>query len=143
MQRQLRPLKTLTAGAGLAAILALPLAVPAPAAAKTYVPCSTDGGVNITLRAKPRKCDFTYPHNPLALAGRAVGLHWKGWGRRVARARGTGIALHKDAGGRFDRFPVRVRLFRRVRCGGHRLYTRVTFIDSDDRRTWSVPPRSC
>ena len=121
----------------------LALAAPAPAAAKTYVPCSKDDGTSITLKAKPRKCDFTYLHNPLALAGRAVGLQWQGWGRRVARARGTGIALHADAGGRFDRFPVRVRLSRRVACAGRRLYTRVTFIDQDDRRTWSVPPRSC
>jgi hypothetical protein len=124
-----------------AALLAL--TAPAPAAAKTYVPCSKGGGTSVTLKAKPRKCDFTYLHNPLALAGRAVGLQWKGWGRRVTRARGTGIALHGDANGNFDRFPVRVRLSRRVACGGKRLYTRVTVIDQDDRRTWSVPPRSC
>jgi hypothetical protein len=127
-------MRTLLVGAAL-----LALAAPAPAGAKTYVPCSQDGGTRITLKAKPRKCDFTYLHNPLALAGRAVGLEWRGWGRRVARARGIGIALHGDA----DRFPVRVRLSRRVACGGRRLYTRVTFIDQDDRRTWSVPPRSC
>jgi hypothetical protein len=131
-------MRTLLVGAALVA-----LAAPAPAAAKTYVPCSKGGGTSVTLKAKPRKCDFTYLHNPLARAGRAVGLHWKRWGRRVARARGTGISLRADAGGNFDRFPVRVRLSRRVACGGRRIYTRVTFIDRDDRRSWSVPPRSC
>jgi hypothetical protein len=143
MQRPGRPLKTLNVGAALAAILSVPLAAPAPVAAKTYVPCSEGGGVSITLKEKPRKCDFTYLHNPLALAGRAVGLEWKGWGRRVARARGTGVSLRAGPGGRFPRFPVRVRLSRRVSCGGRRIYTRVTMVDSDDRRTWSVPPRSC
>jgi hypothetical protein len=131
-------MRTLLVGAALVA-----LAAPAPAAAKTYVPCSKDRGTSVSLKAKPRKCDFTYLHNPLARAGRAVGLRWKRWGRRVARARGTGISLHADARGNFDRFPVRVRLSRRVACGGRRIYTRVTFIDQDDRRSWSVPPRSC
>jgi hypothetical protein len=143
MQPRLRHLKTASAGAGVAAILALPLAAPAPAAAKTYVPCSKGGGASLTLKAKPRKCDFTYRHNPLALAGRAVQLDWKGWGRRVTRARGTGIALHGNPDGSFDRFPVRVRLSRRVTCGGRRIYTRVTMNDGDDRRTWSVPPGIC
>jgi hypothetical protein len=124
-----------------AALLAL--AAPAPAAAKTYVPCSKGGGTSVSLKVRPPKCDFTYLHNPLARAGRAVGLHWNRWGRPVARARGTGISLHADANGNFERFPVRVRLSRRVACGGRRIYTRVTFIDQDDRRTWSVPPRSC
>jgi hypothetical protein len=136
-------LKTAATAAALAAITSVALAAPAPAIAKTYVPCSKDGGVRVTLKAKPRKCDFTYLHNPLALAGSAVGLEWKGWGRRVAKARGTGIALHRNPDGSFDRFPVRVRLSRRVSCGGRRLYTRVTMIDQDDRRSWSVPPGSC
>jgi hypothetical protein len=131
-------MRTLLIGAALVA-----LAAPASATAKTYVPCSKGGGTSVALKAKPRKCDFTYLHNPLALAGRAVGLQWKGWGRRVARARGTGISLHGDANGNFDRFPARVRLSRRVACGGRRVYTRVTFFDGDDRRSWSVPPRSC
>jgi hypothetical protein len=135
--------KTLTTGAALTAILAPGLAAPASAAAKTYVPCSKDGGVSVTLKLKPRKCDFTYLHNPLALGGRAVGLKWRGWGRRVTRARGTGVALHGNPDGSFDRFPVRVRLSRRVSCGGRRIYTRVTMKDGDDRRSWSVPPRSC
>jgi hypothetical protein len=127
-----------------AAILSVWLASPVPAsAARAYVPCSKDGGVSVTLKAKPRKCDFTYLHNPLALAGRAVGLRWKGWGRRVARARGTGISLHADPNGQFDRFPVRVRLSRHVACRGRRIYTRVTVIDQDDRRTWSVPRLRC
>ena len=42
--------------------------------------------MSVTLKAKPRKCDFTYLHNPLALAGRAAGLEWRGWGRKVAKA---------------------------------------------------------
>lgn len=127
-----------------AAILCAWLASPAPAnAARTYVPCSKGGGVSVALKAKPRKCDFTYLHNPLALAGRAVGLRWKGWGRRVARARGTGVSLRGNPNGSFDRFPVRVRLSRRVACGGRRIYTRVTIVDQDDRRTWSVPPLRC
>jgi hypothetical protein len=143
MQHRAKPVKTLATGAALAAILGAALAAPAPAAAKTYVPCSKGGGVSVTLKAKPRKCDFTYLHNPLALAGRAIGLEWKGWGRKVAKARGTGVALHGNPDGSFDRFPVRVRLSRRVACGGRSLYTRVTMFDGDDRRTWSVPPRSC
>ena len=106
-------------------------------------PAARAAGTSVALKAKPRKCDFTYLHNPLALAGRAAGLEWRGWGRRVTRARGTGISLHADANGNFDRFPARVRLSRRVTCGGHRVYTRVTFFDGDDRRTWSVPPGSC
>jgi hypothetical protein len=127
-----------------AAILSASIASAAPAsAATTFVPCSEGGGVSVALKAKPRKCDFTYLHNPLALAGRAVGLRWRGWGRRVARARGTGISLRADPNGRFDRFPVRVRLSRRVACGARRVYTRVTIIDQDDRRTWSVPPLRC
>jgi hypothetical protein len=125
------------------AILSLSIAAPAPATAKTYVPCSKGGGVSISLKVKPRKCDFTYLHNPLALAGRAVSLKWRRWGRRVTRARGTGIALHADRDGHFRRFPVRVRLSRRAACGGRRIYTRVTMIDQDDRRTWSVPPLRC
>jgi hypothetical protein len=129
--------------AALAALTAAALAAPAHAAAKTYVPCSKRGGESVTLKAKPRRCDFTYLQNPLALAGRAVALEWKGWGRRVTRARGTGIALHENPDGSFDRFPVRVRLSRRVNCGGRRIYTRVTMNDGDDRRSWSVPPRSC
>ena len=136
-------MRFLTVGAALLAAVLLALAAPAPAAAKTYVPCSKEGGTRVSLKAKPRKCDFTYLHNPLALAGRAAGLEWRGWGRRVTRARGTGISLHADANGNFDRFPARVRLSRRVTCGGHRVYTRVTFFDGDDRRTWSVPPGSC
>ena len=84
----------MASGAALAAFLSVPLAAPASAAAKTYVPCSEGGGVSVTLKAKPRRCDFTYVHNPLALAGRAIGLDWKGWGRRVTKARGTGVALH-------------------------------------------------
>jgi hypothetical protein len=131
-------MRTLLVGAAL-----LALAAPAPAAAKTYVPCTEGGGPSVELKVKPRKCNFTYLHNPLALAGRAAGLEWKGWGRRVARARGTGIALHGNPDGSFDRFPVRVRLSRRVNCGGRRIYTRVTMNDGDDRRSWSVPPRSC
>jgi hypothetical protein len=126
-----------------AAILSVSIATPAPASAKTYIPCSKHGGQSITLKAKPSKCDFTYLHNPLALAGTAVNLKWKGWGRRVARARGTGIALHADPNGNVDRYPVRVRLSRRVACGGRRIYTRVTMIDQDDRRTWSVPVIRC
>ena len=110
-------MRTLLVGAALVALVA-----PASAAANTYVPCSKGGGPGVSLKAKPRKCNFSYIHNPLALAGRAVGLHWKGWGRRV---------------------PARVRLSRRVACGRHRIYTRVTFFDGDDRRSWSVPPRSC
>jgi hypothetical protein len=127
-----------------AAVLTAQIAAAAPAAsAKTYVPCSKGGGVTVELKIKPRRCDFTYLHNPLALAGRAKGLEWRGWGRRVARARGTGIALHADEQGRYARFPVRVRLSRRRDCGGFALYTRVTMVDPDDRRTWSVPPGSC
>jgi hypothetical protein len=143
MPHRAKPAKALATGAALAAIVGAALAAPAPAAAKTYVPCSKGGGVSVTLKAKPRKCDFTYLHNPLALAGRAVGLEWTGWGRKVTKARGTGVALHGNPDGSFDRFPVRVRLSRRVACGGRRLYTRVTMFDGDDRRTWSVPPRSC
>ena len=133
--------KTVTLCASLAA---LGTVVPAaPAAAKTYVPCSKGGGVSLSLKAKPRKCDFTDMHNPLALAGRAVSLDWKGWGRRVARARGTGVGIHADENGNFNRFPVRVKLSRRVSCGGRRIYTRVTMVDQDDRRIWSVPPLRC
>ena len=84
------------------------------------------------------------PQPPLALAGRAVGLHWKGWGRRVARARGTGVSLHADANGTFDRFPARVRGCRDASSAVAIASTpRVTFFDGDDRRSWSVPPRSC
>ena len=126
-----------------AAMLSVSIVTPAPASAKTYVPCSKHGGSSVSLKPKPRKCDFTYSHNPLALAGHAVNLKWKGWGRRVAKARGTGVAIHGDENGNFDRFPVRVRLSRRVACRGRRIYTRVTMIDQDDRRTWSVPALRC
>ena len=86
MRRRARTLRTATTSVALAAVTSVALAAPAPATAKTYVPCSKGGGVSVTLKAKPRKCDFTYLHNPLALAGRAVGLEWKHWGRRVTRA---------------------------------------------------------
>ncbi len=144
MRRRVRTLKTATTAVALAAVTSVALAAPAPATAKTFVPCSKGGGVSFKFKAKPRKCDFTYLHNPLALAGRAVGLEWQHWGRRVTRATGTGIALHAGPGGNFDRFPVRVKLSRRRSCaGGRSLYTRVTMTDSDDRRTWSIPPGSC
>lgn len=67
----------------------------------------------------------------------------EGLGRRAARARGTGVSLRDNPDGSFDRFPVRVRLSRRVACRGRRIYTRVTIVEQDDRRAWSVPPLRC
>jgi hypothetical protein len=69
---------------------------------------------------RPRTCNTLRPHQPFAQAVNLAKLHWRGWGRPTATARGVDRGFHKN-----DRdTPVTVRASgRTIACKGDWVYT--------------------
>lgn len=104
-------MKRLTALA--AAVLAVGVASPSTAQARTYVGCSNSNYTRVVAKIKPSDCTL------LALRGTGLVLEdmeWRRWGAKVAI--GTGLAS-EDA--------IRIKLYRRVRYRGGACYTRASY----------------
>lgn len=90
---------------------------------RTYIMCQPRGRFSERiLRRHPARCNSLGPGQALAQAVNLARLRWRGWGRRVARARGIERGFHLP----LARIPVRVKAYRRRLCpSGDFLYTRL------------------
>ena len=94
-----------------------------PAGATRVICRGDDPSYTPHYRKRPDKCTFHKRHEPLANAWfvHTKDNHWRKWGRRRARGRGTTVASMTGE------TPVRIKLYRaRFRCG-HRVFTRARF----------------
>lgn len=90
---------------------------------RTHIMC-WPGGRNAErkLRRHPARCISLGPGQGFAQAVNLAQLRWRGWGRRVARARGIERGFHRP----LAHIPVRVKAYRRRRCPfGDFIYTRL------------------
>ena len=103
-------------------------AATAAAAVRTYVLCKPRDSNERERRFRPRRCMTLAPGEPFAAASNLARLRWRGWGRRVATARGIEEGFRRDP----LEIPVRVRAYaRRPGCNGARVYTRLRIKSSD------------
>lgn len=108
------------------------------ASGKTYLLCLPRGATRREVRSKPRSCTTLGPEDSFAESVALAGLRWRGWGDRVARARGIERGFHLPR----TRIPVRVSVWRlRKVCGGDRLYTRLRATSRYGSTTVRLPAR--
>jgi len=97
-------------------------------AGRTYVLCKPRESRVRERRFRPRRCMTLGPSEPFAAASNLARLRWRGWGRRVATARGIEEGFRSTP----LEIPVRVRASaRRPGCNGDRVYTRLRVSSSD------------
>ena len=90
-------------------------------------------------KVKPRRCSTLAIGDPYSRAANLTRVHWRRWGRKVARGRGIDRRFFSP----HPRIRVRLKAYRRRRvCNGDYLYTRVKVISRRTTRTVRFP-RAC
>jgi len=108
------------------------------ARANTYLLCLPKGAPRREVRSKPRSCTTLGPQDSFAESVALARLRWRGWGGRVARARGIERGFHLPR----TSIPVRVTAWRRRKvCGDDYLYTRLRATSRYGSTTVRLPAR--